>query len=57
VCAPLLVAESDAHINPLGSKGVGEIGIVGLAANASYHATGKRVRDLSMAPTTVARHD
>jgi xanthine dehydrogenase YagR molybdenum-binding subunit len=35
--------------NPLGVKGVGEIGIVGVAAaiaNAVYHATGKRVRDL-----------
>jgi len=35
--------------NPLGMKGVGEIGIVGVAAaiaNAVYHATGKRVRDL-----------
>jgi xanthine dehydrogenase YagR molybdenum-binding subunit len=35
--------------NPLGLKGLGEIGIVGVAAavaNAVYHATGKRVRDL-----------
>jgi xanthine dehydrogenase YagR molybdenum-binding subunit len=35
--------------NPLGMKGLGEIGIVGVAAaiaNAVYHATGKRVRDL-----------
>ena len=35
--------------NRLGVKGVGEIGIVGVAAaiaNAVYHATGKRVRDL-----------
>jgi xanthine dehydrogenase YagR molybdenum-binding subunit len=35
--------------NPLGLKGVGEIGIVGVAAaiaNAVYHATGKRIRDL-----------
>jgi xanthine dehydrogenase YagR molybdenum-binding subunit len=35
--------------NPLGIKGLGEIGIVGVAAaiaNAVYHATGKRVRDL-----------
>jgi xanthine dehydrogenase YagR molybdenum-binding subunit len=35
--------------NPLGMKGVGEIGIVGVAAavgNAVYHATGKRVREL-----------
>ncbi len=37
------------EINPLGVKGVGEIGIVGTAAaiaNAVYHATGRRVRDL-----------
>ena len=40
---------ADDIINPLGIKGVGEIGIVGVAAaiaNAIYHATGKRVRDL-----------
>ena len=39
----------DPHINPLGVRGVGEIGITGVAAaiaNAVYHATGKRVRDL-----------
>jgi len=43
------VNEPDDIINPLGIKGVGEIGIVGVAAaiaNAVYHATGKRVRDL-----------
>jgi xanthine dehydrogenase YagR molybdenum-binding subunit len=45
----IFVAEEDHEINPLGVKGVGEIGIVGTAAaiaNAVYHATGKRVRDL-----------
>jgi xanthine dehydrogenase YagR molybdenum-binding subunit len=45
----IFVAEPDAIVNPLGIKGVGEIGIVGVAAaiaNAIYHATGKRVRDL-----------
>jgi xanthine dehydrogenase YagR molybdenum-binding subunit len=45
----IFVDEPDAIINPLGIKGVGEIGIVGVAAaiaNAIYHATGKRVRDL-----------
>ena len=44
----LFVDEADDG-NPLGVKGVGEIGIVGVAAaiaNAIYHATGKRVRDL-----------
>ncbi len=45
----LFVEERDDEINPLGIKGLGEIGIVGTAAavaNAVYHATGKRVRDL-----------
>jgi xanthine dehydrogenase YagR molybdenum-binding subunit len=45
----IFVEEKDEVINPLGVKGVGEIGIVGTAAavaNAVYHATGKRVRDL-----------
>jgi xanthine dehydrogenase YagR molybdenum-binding subunit len=45
----IFVEEKDDEINPLGVKGVGEIGIVGVAAalaNAVYHATGKRVRDL-----------
>lgn len=44
-----VVPEQDAHINSLGTKGIGEIGITGVAAaiaNAVYHATGKRVRDL-----------
>lgn len=41
--------EDDPHVNPMGSKGIGEIGIVGTAAavvNAAYNATGVRVRDL-----------
>ena len=45
----IFVEEHDDVINPLGAKGLGEIGIVGVAAaigNAVYHATGKRVRDL-----------
>jgi xanthine dehydrogenase YagR molybdenum-binding subunit len=49
----IFVDEPDSTVNPLGIKGVGEIGIVGVAAaiaNAVYHATGKRVRDL---PITV----
>lgn len=43
------VDEKDEFVNPLGVKGVGEIGIVGAAAavaNAVFHATGKRVREL-----------
>ncbi len=45
--------ESDPHLNPMGSKGIGEIGIVGAAAavgNAVHHATGIRVRDLPITP-------
>jgi xanthine dehydrogenase YagR molybdenum-binding subunit len=44
----IFVEEEDTVVNALGSKGVGEIGIVGVAAavaNAIYHATGKRVRE------------
>ena len=43
------IDEDDPHVNPMGAKGIGEIGIVGTAAaiaNAVYHATGIRVRDL-----------
>jgi xanthine dehydrogenase YagR molybdenum-binding subunit len=43
------VDEDDDELNPMGSKGIGEIGIVGTAAavaNAVFHATGTRVRDL-----------
>jgi xanthine dehydrogenase YagR molybdenum-binding subunit len=44
-----VVAEDDPHINSLGARGIGEIGITGVAAalaNAVYHATGVRVREL-----------
>ncbi len=44
----IFVEEADDIVNALGSKGVGEIGVVGVAAavaNAIYHATGKRVRE------------
>ncbi len=47
------IDEEDALVNPLGVKGIGEIGTVGAAAaiaNAVYHATGKRVRDLPITP-------
>ncbi|MEP7078317.1 MAG: xanthine dehydrogenase family protein molybdopterin-binding subunit [Chthoniobacterales bacterium] len=43
------VGEPDFAFNPIGARGMGEIGITGIAAavaNAVYHATGKRVRDL-----------
>jgi CO/xanthine dehydrogenase Mo-binding subunit len=49
----LFVEENDAHVNPLGVKGVGEIAMVGVApaiTNAIFHATGKRVRTLPVTP-------
>jgi xanthine dehydrogenase YagR molybdenum-binding subunit len=45
----IFVQEQDEVVNPLGAKGLGEIGVVGVAAaiaNAVFHATGKRVREL-----------
>jgi len=45
----IFVAENDDFVNDLGVKGVGEIGVVGMApaiANAIFHATGKRINDL-----------
>lgn len=47
------VPEKDNHINPLGAKGIGEIGITGSTAaiaNAIFNATGKRVRQLPITP-------
>jgi xanthine dehydrogenase YagR molybdenum-binding subunit len=47
------VGEPDLNFNPMGVRGVGEIGITGVAAaiaNAIYHATGKRIRDLPITP-------
>lgn len=45
----IMVPEHDTRVNPLGVKGIGEIGIVGMnaaVANAVFHATGKRLREL-----------
>ena len=45
----LFVGEFDEEASPLGTKGLGELTAVSVApaiANAVYHATGKRVRDL-----------
>ena len=47
------VGEPDFAFNPVGARGMGEIGITGIAAavaNAVFHATGKRVRDLPITP-------
>jgi xanthine dehydrogenase YagR molybdenum-binding subunit len=45
----IFVHEEDDKVNDLGIKGLGEVGLLGVAAaisNAVYHATGKRVRDM-----------
>ena len=45
----MIVPETDRDVNPIGMKGLGEIGVVGVAAaisNAVYHATGRRIRKL-----------
>jgi xanthine dehydrogenase YagR molybdenum-binding subunit len=45
----ITIDEKDDHVNAIGTKGIGEIGITGVAAaiaNAVFHATGKRVREL-----------
>ncbi|MGW2725339.1 xanthine dehydrogenase family protein molybdopterin-binding subunit [Streptomyces sp. NPDC001492] len=50
------IQEDDPHLNPMGSKGIGEIGIVGTAAalgNAVHHATGIRFRELPLTPDRV----
>ncbi|WP_295550081.1 xanthine dehydrogenase family protein molybdopterin-binding subunit [uncultured Pseudacidovorax sp.] len=49
----IFVEEDDAIVNPLGVKGMGELGMVGIPAaiaNAVYHATGRRVRELPITP-------
>jgi xanthine dehydrogenase YagR molybdenum-binding subunit len=45
----IMVPERDERVNPLGIKGIGEIGIVGMnaaVANAIFNATGRRIRSL-----------
>lgn len=47
------IDERDPHVNVLGVKGIGELAMVGASAaiaNAIYHATGKRIRDLPITP-------
>lgn len=49
----IFVEEEDTVVNPLGVKGMGELGMVGIPAaiaNAVFHATGKRVRELPITP-------
>ena len=49
----IMVDEDDPYVNEIGAKGIGEIGITGIGAaiaNAVYHATGKRIRDLPITP-------
>ncbi|HEX8368164.1 MAG TPA: xanthine dehydrogenase family protein molybdopterin-binding subunit [Pyrinomonadaceae bacterium] len=49
----MFVEEEDKIVNKLGVKGIGEVGIVGVAAavaNAIFNATGKRVRELPITP-------
>ena len=50
------VDEQDPYINAMGVKGIGEVGIVGVAAavaNAVFNATGKRLRQLPLTPDKV----
>ena len=50
------IGKPDPNINPTGSKGLGEVGIIGTAAaiaNAIYNATGKRLRDLPITPDKI----
>jgi xanthine dehydrogenase YagR molybdenum-binding subunit len=54
----IFVDENDPHVSAIGAKGAGEIGITGVAAaiaNAVYHATGVRVRDLPITLDKILR--
>ena len=49
----VFVDKPDPILNPIGAKGMGEIALIGFAAavaNAVYHATGKRIRELPITP-------
>ncbi len=51
-----VVGIPDSKFNPLGARGIGEIGITGAAAavgNAIYHATGKRIRNFPITPDKI----
>ncbi|HVE61357.1 MAG TPA: xanthine dehydrogenase family protein molybdopterin-binding subunit [Chitinophagaceae bacterium] len=52
----LFVNKPDPLLNPIGAKGMGEVAIIGFAAavaNAVYHATGKRIRELPITPDKI----
>jgi xanthine dehydrogenase YagR molybdenum-binding subunit len=49
----VFINKPDPIVNPMGTKGIGEISIIGFApalANAVYNATGKRVREMPITP-------
>ena len=49
----IIIEDDDSEVNPAGVRGIGEVGICGsgaAVANAIYHATGIRVRDLPITP-------
>jgi xanthine dehydrogenase YagR molybdenum-binding subunit len=49
----IFINEPDPYLNKMGSKGLGEVGLIGSAAaiaNAVFHATGKRIYDLPITP-------
>jgi xanthine dehydrogenase YagR molybdenum-binding subunit len=49
----IFIDRPDPIINPIGTKGIGEISLIGVApaiANAVYNATGKRIRELPITP-------
>ena len=55
----IMVPELDERVNPLGIKGIGEIGIVGMnaaVANAIFNATGKRIRSLPIRAEKLLYH-
>ena len=54
----ILIGEADGLVNPLGAKGLGELGICGAPAaiaNAIFHATAFRARDLPVTPEVFMR--